>query len=247
MTENRKHLNQMKAQSKRLLAQLLGTEHVLAEAHPICRFVESMVDTAVLAASADRAQDVVEIKGLNAVNINLGKLVQQEEYHTLRKGLDTVASEKHGNFMALGQFAVNDGSIEAYHVNLLHQGDSMVLALPEGAVYINKAQAMAFFDLEEKGAQKPPSNEVAGGLKLNWSEPAAPNKECWYDHIIAETPFGRFLLTWKSWKGLGYGGLGFDETPWGDTANLAFETLEEAKSWASAELARRIAFSFSTQ
>ena len=50
--------------------------------------------------------------------------------------------------------------------------------------------------------------------KLVWTEPAAPNDSIRYDHIIAETPFGRFLITWKSWKPYHY--YCVDEAPWGE-------------------------------
>lgn len=36
---------------------------------------------------------------------------------------------------------------------------------------------------------------------LEWSEPAPPNgKSRFYDYVEASTPFGLFLLEWKSWK-----------------------------------------------
>ncbi|MBD3844233.1 hypothetical protein IED13_00885 [Bosea sp. SSUT16] len=37
--------------------------------------------------------------------------------------------------------------------------------------------------------------------ELVWTEPAPPNgKSCFYDHVLAETPFGKFSIEWKSWK-----------------------------------------------
>jgi SH3-like domain-containing protein len=38
-------------------------------------------------------------------------------------------------------------------------------------------------------------------MPLIWTDPA-PGKEgvSHYDHVIAETPLGRILLEWKSWK-----------------------------------------------
>ena len=75
---------------------------------------------------------------------------------------------------------------------------------------------------------------------LNWSE-AAPPKDgvCNYDHKIAHTEFGRFLLTWKSWKGSP--DYYFDETPWGDCEYEEFHSIKEATDWAQAEFTRRIA------
>jgi hypothetical protein len=76
-------------------------------------------------------------------------------------------------------------------------------------------------------------------LKLDWSAPAPPNSECSYDHTVAVTPFGRFLLTWKSWKEPWNNGLGFDETPWGDVVYDHWDSIEEAQTWAEAELRKR--------
>ena len=35
---------------------------------------------------------------------------------------------------------------------------------------------------------------------LEWIEPAKANSEVPYNHVIAQTPFGRILVTWKEWK-----------------------------------------------
>lgn len=35
---------------------------------------------------------------------------------------------------------------------------------------------------------------------LQWSETFPPNESVCYHHVIAETPFGRILITWKGWK-----------------------------------------------
>ena len=74
---------------------------------------------------------------------------------------------------------------------------------------------------------------------LKWTDPAPPGKDCPYDHVIAETPFGRFLLTWKSWKD--DPGYGFDETPWGETGYPGLNTIEEHKQWAEEQMRFRIA------
>jgi hypothetical protein len=78
-------------------------------------------------------------------------------------------------------------------------------------------------------------------VSLSWTDPANPCDECAYDHTIAETPFGRFLLTWKSWKTEPWQdmGLGFDETPWGEACYDGWDTVEDAKMWAENEMARR--------
>ena len=75
-------------------------------------------------------------------------------------------------------------------------------------------------------------------VRLIWTEPAPPGNGCYYDHAIAETPFGRFLLTWKSWKD--DPGYGFDETPWGEVEYHGWNAVAEAQKWAAEEMARRI-------
>lgn len=35
---------------------------------------------------------------------------------------------------------------------------------------------------------------------LEWSPAEEPNGESPYDHTRAKTPFGDYLITWKSWK-----------------------------------------------
>lgn len=85
--------------------------------------------------------------------------------------------------------------------------------------------------------------DVAGHVErrvsLEWTMPAAPNDIHHYNHTIAETPFGRFLLTWKGWKD--YPAYGFDETPWGGVEYHGWGTVEEAQEWAAQEMERRIA------
>ena len=55
---------------------------------------------------------------------------------------------------------------------------------------------------------------------MNWTEPTRPTEgTSHYDHVICETPFGRCLIEWKSWRqndaysviiGNYYVGQGFD-------------------------------------
>lgn len=52
--------------------------------------------------------------------------------------------------------------------------------------------------------------------QLNWSEERSANKEIYYNHVIAETPLGRFLVTWKGWKD--YPDFAIDETPFCDSS-----------------------------
>jgi len=72
---------------------------------------------------------------------------------------------------------------------------------------------------------------------LQWTEPAPPNEDVRYDHVTAETPFGRFLITWKSWKE--HPDYTVDETPWGDWCTPTY-SLAEAKELAWDEYQCRI-------
>ena len=71
---------------------------------------------------------------------------------------------------------------------------------------------------------------------IEWSNHRQSNDEIPYDHVTAETPFGRFEITWKGWKE--HDRPTVDETPWGDYFG-AFETVEEAKAACEAEYFRR--------
>lgn len=72
---------------------------------------------------------------------------------------------------------------------------------------------------------------------LSWSEPQAPNSEISYDHVFAETPFGRILITWKGWKE--NPSFDVDESPWPDNFK-AFFSLEEAKMVIEKEFCNRL-------
>lgn len=73
--------------------------------------------------------------------------------------------------------------------------------------------------------------------QLVWTEPAGPMPGCLYDHTTAETPFGRFLITWKSWKQ--HDCPGVDETPWGDFFG-SWSTAEQAQKACEAEFEKRL-------
>lgn len=50
-----------------------------------------------------------------------------------------------------------------------------------------------FADLIEEACKSPKIKPLV------WTE-YEPSEECRYNHSIAETPFGRILITWKGWK-----------------------------------------------
>lgn len=66
-------------------------------------------------------------------------------------------------FWALQQTSGGDSACQAVGVSITPLGMCMALCAPDGPIYVTKAQAMAFFDLEEKVTRSQPSNEVADG------------------------------------------------------------------------------------
>lgn len=76
-------------------------------------------------------------------------------------------------------------------------------------------------------------------MELQWTENRKANELIKYDHCLADTPFGRFLLTWKSWKE--FPSYAFDEKPWEGWDEGVFNSVEEAQDWAQLEYSKRIA------
>jgi hypothetical protein len=76
-----------------------------------------------------------------------------------------------------------------------------------------------------------------GVRPLEWTAARKRDNACRYDHCIADTPFGRFLLSWKGWKA--YPLYTADETPWNEWAGT-WDTLDEAQRECEAEFARRL-------
>lgn len=73
--------------------------------------------------------------------------------------------------------------------------------------------------------------------EIQWTPISEPTEEIRYHHVIAHTPFGWFLITWKGWKL--YDSYVVDGTPWGDWY-ASFSTLDEAKMACGAEFNRRV-------
>lgn len=84
-----------------------------------------------------------------------------------------------------------------------------------------------------------------GVRPLAWTAERQPDRECPYNHCIAETPFGRFLLTWKGWKG-DIDPVA-DETPWGEFFNPYASTVVEAQEACEREFARRVKLCLAAQ
>ena len=72
---------------------------------------------------------------------------------------------------------------------------------------------------------------------IEWTPELPANKEIPYNHVLAETPFGKFEITWKGWKENDSPTV--DETPWGDYFG-AYSTVGEAKAACEVEYARRL-------
>ena len=72
---------------------------------------------------------------------------------------------------------------------------------------------------------------------LVWSDVTEPNRSVPYHHVIAETPFGRFLITWKGWKDNDFPTI--DETPWHEWSGVG-TSVEDAKAMAEAEYKKRV-------
>ena len=72
---------------------------------------------------------------------------------------------------------------------------------------------------------------------LVWTEEKKPNDEIRYNHVIAVTPFGRFLVTWKGWKK--YDSPTIDETPWGGWGGVGVD-LQAAKETAEEQYIKKI-------
>jgi hypothetical protein len=72
---------------------------------------------------------------------------------------------------------------------------------------------------------------------IKWSNHKQSNDEIQYDHVIGETPFGQFQITWKGWKEDSCPTV--DDTPWGGFLN-AYSNVEEAKKACQTEYQNRI-------
>ncbi len=102
----------------------------------------------------------------------------------------------------------------------------------------NEAQLLLMVQPPDDDRANRPAPVEPAAFALQWSENRPPCEECRFDHCTAETPFGSFLITWKSWKE--YDSPTVDETPWGDFWQ-AFATVELAKAACQREFDTRLA------
>lgn len=88
------------------------------------------------------------------------------------------------------------------------------------------------------------STPAAGGLAveaLEWSDPTPPTKGvCSYDHCRAKTPFGTYLIEWKSWKDYDDCVVYCPENSEGNMFVACDGTLAGAKAAAQADFSARI-------
>lgn len=71
---------------------------------------------------------------------------------------------------------------------------------------------------------------------LNWTEPAKPKEGVSsYDHVMCDTPLGRIMIEWKSWKD----SPGYDVQLENDWIGCEY-SLEDAKQVAIAHLQKKM-------
>lgn len=76
---------------------------------------------------------------------------------------------------------------------------------------------------------------------LVWTDELKPGETCHYNHCAAQTPFGRILITWKSWKDDPSPTV--DEAPWYDAPEMKWLVgydVAGTQALVEAEYQRRI-------
>ena len=66
--------------------------------------------------------------------------------------------------------------------------------------------------------------------ELIWSKDYPPDNSCRYNHILASTHFGSYLISWKGWKDRPEFSVEFD----GEWLH-SFYSLDEAKSYCQSD------------
>jgi hypothetical protein len=71
--------------------------------------------------------------------------------------------------------------------------------VPARALFLNAGAVSAIGSSMHSSPKRNPDRSAT--MPLQWSEPRAPgDDDSRYDHVVAETPLGRIVLEWKSWK-----------------------------------------------
>lgn len=69
---------------------------------------------------------------------------------------------------------------------------------------------------------------INANVTFEWFGPFPPAEDCPYDHVVAETPFRKIFIEWKSWKeDTAY----TTDLPWGEF--ICEDSLDEAKTAVS--------------
>ena len=108
--------------------------------------------------------------------------------------------------------------------------DSYIFNLEASGCYVDEILEAMFWAWQV-------SRQALEGEAVKWTAEMPANESIRYNHVTAETPFGRFEITWKGWKE--HDSPTVDETPWGDYFG-AFSTVDEAKAACELEYSRRI-------
>lgn len=105
---------------------------------------------------------------------------------------------------------------------------------------LDRLAAMAQPKTQDVHLAAAPNGSPGGAqvVPLLWTQESKPTKSVPYTHIMALTPFGRFLITWKGWKDDPSPTI--DETPWGEFGGI-FLDVESAKKAAEDQYAKRVA------
>jgi hypothetical protein len=136
-----------------------------------------------------------------------------------------------------GDFVTNHDELTQFLASQqkqIHLLEAHVHNLAQGIIAISGSSSNARL---QAIPDSPKEEKPALAVGLQWSENMPASKECRYDHCIAQTPFGRFLIAWKSWEE--YDSPTVDETPWSDWGGF-FNSVDEAKAACQREFDKRL-------
>jgi hypothetical protein len=111
-------------------------------------------------------------------------------------------------------------------VSITHIPSGFVSNVDKGRLYLSRQTALENIE-NYLNENKPVTQKSTQFKSLVWSENFKPNDYCRYDHCIADTPFGEFLISWKSWKD--YPSFSIDEAPGDHDKYSCYFSLDAAK------------------
>lgn len=106
----------------------------------------------------------------------------------------------------IGKFFINYIFNDAHFSCHLSLGNGVYIGGTKGENCLVEAKEMAELYLKTATTvnglkQKPTPTPTPTKIGLVWSDPKPPTKDVSnYDHIICQTPLGRMIIEWKSWK-----------------------------------------------